>query len=593
MGELLRHRGPDGEGLVRRPAAVVGARRLRIVDRSPAGDQPFCDPAGRVWLACNGEIYNHRKLRGLYPRYPFRSGSDVEVILPLFLSKGIAGLARLEGMFALAIWDERQRQLILARDRAGEKPLFYFRTGSQVVFASEVQALLAHPAVPRDIDDVAMREYLTLGYVPEPRTMFAGIRKVEAATIHVFSAGDHRMFQYWRPPNGQSASISVDSARGELGSLLQRAVAMQVRAEVPVGVFCSGGVDSSLISALAARSMGAGNLRLFTVGFPDRSYDESAWARALAGHLGTPHTVIEANDRALRQALATVTASIAEPVADPAALPTYLLARAARESVAVVLSGEGADELFGGYPTYAGHRLAPWFQALPPVVRRGLRAAIRFLPASSGKVPLEYLLKRFVDVADRDWLTRHVAWFGTSLSRESGHAWRRADLAPVARLGDVDDPVRAAMLFDYLTYLRDGLLTKIDRTTMLCSVEARAPYLDGQLADFAFRLPTYLRVRGLTTKWLLKEVARDWLPRRIVRRRKRGMSIPLAHWLNDGLRTEVDRLLSPQRLRRAGLLPHARVRQLLAEHRSGRVNHGRALWPLIVLELWRERWLGD
>lgn len=593
MDRLLRHRGPDGEGLLTTPRALIGARRLRIVDQRPLGDQPFATPDGKIWLVCNGEIYNHATLRRRFPRYAYRSRSDVEVILPLYLSKGRNGLEQLDGMFALALWDERQRRLILARDRAGEKPLFYFRNGDEIVFASEVQALLSHPAAPRNLDHTAFRHYCTLGYVIEPRTMFAGIRKVEAGTIHVFEAGHHSVTRYWTPPAEEAADLPDETVTRQLNRLIERAVVRQARADVPVGVFCSGGIDSSLITAMAARRFGPNAIRLFTVGFTDRSYNETAWAASLARRLGAPHTTVLADEPALGEALAAITGSIAEPVADPAALPTYLLSRAARQSVRVVLSGEGADELFGGYPTYLGHRWAPAFQALPPVARRVIRAAARRLPVSPGKVPLEFLLKRFVDSADQDWLTRHTAWFGTSLTPDPRYLQSAARLGNVTRSGEPQDIVASAMLLDYLTYLREGLLTKIDRTTMLCSLEARAPYLDRELTEFAFRLSATHRLRNFTTKWALTQVALRWLPRRMVHRPKRGLSVPIAHWLNNGLRAEVDRVLSPLRIRRAGLLHPPLVGQLLAEHRSGRANHARALWTLFVFELWRERWLGD
>jgi asparagine synthase (glutamine-hydrolysing) len=556
-------------------------------------DQPFASPDGKLWLVCNGEIYNHSTLRRRFPRYPYRSRSDVEVILPLYLNKGCGGLDQLDGMFALALWDARRRLLILARDRAGEKPLFYFRKGNEIVFASEVQALLSHPAAPRSLDDTAFRHYCTLGYVIEPRTMFAGIRKVEAGTIHVFQAGHHSVTRYWSPPVARETDLPDETVTAQLNELLEHAVVRQARADVPVGVFCSGGIDSSLIAAIAARRFGRDAVRLFTVGFADRSYDETAWAASLARRLGSPHTTVLVDESALADALAAIVGSVAEPLADPAALPTYLLARAARREVPVVLSGEGADELFGGYPTYLGHKWAPAFQALPPVARRGLRGLVRRLPVSAGKVPLEFLLKRFVDWADSDWLTRHTAWFGTSLTPTPGYLRSATRLGDTTYSEETQDVIASAMLLDYLTYLREGLLTKIDRTTMLCSLEARAPYLDRALTEFAFGLPVKRRLRSFTTKWALAQVALRWLPRRIVYRRKRGLSVPIARWLNGGLRTEVDRVLSPRRLRRTGLSHPATVGQLLAEHRSGRANHARALWTLFVFELWRERWLGD
>lgn len=591
MAPLLRHRGPDGNGLFRSERAIMGAQRLRIVDRRPTADQPFSDPSSRVWLICNGEIYNHEELRRRYSDYPYRSRSDVEPILPVFLEYGAKGLAQLEGMFALAIWDARTGKLILARDRAGEKPLFYSRNGDEVVFASEIQALLAHPVVSRDLDPAAVAQYLELGYVLEPHTMFKRIHKLEAGTIHRFGPGSHEIVRYWEPPRPTGA-MPIAQAADRIELLLRRSVERQSQVGRPIGVFCSGGIDSSLIAAYAARAVGPPQLRLFTVGFADPSFDESRPAAALARWLGAAHTIVRADFGALRSVLDILTGAVAEPIGDPAALPTYLLARAARESVSVVLSGEGADELFGGYPTYMGHLAAPRFGALPSPVRRVLRRAVERLPSSDRKVPLEFLLKRFVAAAELEVLERHTAWFGTDLSHDgSFFRW----IVPADRelsFPSTHSGLAAIMALDYRTYLRENLLTKIDRTTMLCSLEARAPYLDRELTEFALALRSEYHVHGITTKRLLKEVARRWLPRRLAHRRKRGLSVPTGRWLNEELRTDVDRLLSPARLEAAGLLPAARVGRLLSEHRSGRVSHARALWPLLVFELWRERWSG-
>jgi asparagine synthase (glutamine-hydrolysing) len=592
MGPTLRHRGPDDRAVLSSPNAAIGTERLRITDPSPRAAQPFASPDGTVWLACNGAIYNAGALRARYPRYPYRSRSDIEPILPLYLDRGPAGLAELDGMFAIALWDAPRGRLLLARDRAGEKPLFHSRIADTVWFASEVQALLEHPALARDLDSAALDDYLTFGYVPEPRTMFAAVHKVEAGTVRSFDAHGEGTMRYWVPELVPLTPTSTERAEHELAERLEIAVRKQLAADVPVGVFTSGGVDSSLLAALAAEARVPHELHTFSVGFAAADFDESDHAEALAERLGSRHLTLRVAEHDLREALDLVSERVAEPIADPAILPTCLLARAARERVGVILSGEGADELFGGYPTYLGHKAAPLYAALPPGARRALRGAVNALPSSPGRVPLEFLLKRFAADAERDTLERHVAWFGTGLDpaawpeSERGAAW----LAVVR--GD-PDPLRQAMLFDYLTYLRDQLLPKVDRATMLFSLEARSPFLDLDLTTFALGLPTSLKLRGLTTKWLLKRVARRWLPRRITHRRKRGLSVPIATWINGGLRTEVDRLLDGERLRAQGVLRGERVGQLLSEHRAGRANHARALWPLVVYQRWRERWLGN
>jgi len=593
MGQALHHRGPDGHSLLFDAASGFGTERLRIVDLDPRADQPFVSPDGRLRLACNGEIYNAPELRRRYRDYPFVSRSDVETLLPLYLDRGVPGLAELDGMFGLALWDGVAERLILGRDRAGEKPLFYVRLGQEVWFASEVQALLGVPRLSRELDEVALAQFLALGYVLEPRTLFTAIRRVEAGTFLCFGTdGREQVVRYWDPSKLAAAGSPepVADAVPHLRSLLETAVGKQVQADVPIGVFTSGGLDSSILAALTARTLGADRVHTYSARFTAASYDESAWSARVAARLGTRHVEVDCGEPALREAWTAVTDQLAEPLADPAILPVYLLARAARREVKVILSGEGADELFGGYPTYLGHRLAPWLLRLPVPLRRVLSASLDRLPASGRKVTIEYLLKRFLAEIDRPWAERHLCWFGTGLVRDRA-GWERAGLdALLAAAGP--DPA-GALLLDYQTYLRDGLLVKVDRATMLQSVEARAPYLDRDVTAFALALPIEEKIRGLTGKRVLKRAARAWLPRAVVERRKRGLSVPVAGWINHGLGPEVDRLLAPERLRRQELLDAGSIGRLLAEHRAGRANHARPLWAALVLERWLERWLPE
>jgi len=587
MGEALRHRGPDGRAVLTNAHAVIGTERLRIIDLHERADQPFAAPGAQVWLECNGEIYNARDIRASYPDYPFRSHSDVESILPLYLERGTAAIAMLDGMFGLAIWDNRTRMLVLARDRAGEKPLFYARAGRELLFASELQCILRHPGISRELDDIALADYLRLGYVPEPRTMFRAIRRIEAGTFVRFTESGQETVRYWDPGAFRIEPIAPAEAVRELQRLVESAVEKQVMSDVPVGVFISGGLDSSILATLASQAIGVDRVHTFSAQFAEASYDESGDAAVLAQRMRTRHVPVRTDEETLLDALQHVTQGIAEPLADPAILPTFLLARAARERVKVILSGEGADELFGGYPTYLGHKVAPVYHALPSFARAALRRAVQRVPSSGKKVTMEYLLKRFVSDAEKPWIERHLSWFGTGLPADVALAPARAtiDSSP-----DHLDPLSGAMLLDYRSYLRDNLLVKVDRATMLSSVEARAPYLDRFLTAFALSLPPTLRLRHFETKWVLKKAAEKWLPRDVIYRRKRGLSVPIASWINHGLRPEVDRLLAPERLRREGVLNAETVSRLLDEHRSGRANHAKPLWALVMLQYWRERW---
>ena len=590
MGTALRHRGPDGRAVFTHPDAVIGTERLRIIDLHERADQPFAAPGSQVWLECNGEIYNAAELRTRYRDYPFRSRSDVETILPLYLERGPDAVRELDGMFGLAIWDGRTRSLLLARDRAGEKPLFYARAGDEILFASELQCMLGHPGISKELDPVALAEYLQLGYVPEPRTMFRDVRRVEAGTYIRFRDGREEVVRYWDPASFAIVEREPRTAARELRTLMERAVEKQVMSDVPVGVFISGGLDSSILATLAAKFIGVDKVHTFSAQFAEQSYDESGDAARLAQRIHTRHVPVRIDDETLRDALQCVVRGVAEPLADPAILPTFLLARAARQHVKVVLSGEGADELFGGYPTYLGHKLAPKYDALPASVRSAIQRRVDRLRPSSRKVTFEFLLKKFVRDAERPWIERHLAWFGSGLSPEI-----HRDVPAMPEIPTAPphlDSLAGAMLVDYRSYLRDNLLVKVDRATMLSSVEARAPFLDRDVTHFALSLPSDLRVRRLTTKWLLKKAARNWLPRDVIDRRKRGLSVPIAGWINGAVRGEADRLLEPCRLRKQMLVNEAYVTRLLQEHRSGRANHARPLWAVMMLQYWLEAWAG-
>ena len=573
MAESLRHRGPDGERIVGHARARIGARRLAIMDLT-TGDQPFQSPDGAIWMVCNGEIYNAPELRREASAwgYPFRSRGDIETIVPFYERYGPDAVARLDGMFGLAVWDDRLGggRLLLARDRAGEKPLFWTQVEGELRFASEIQALLAFPDQPRRVNRLALDLYRALGYVPGPHTMFDGIHKL--APAHVLVADAERVEQrpYWSPAAAAAAPSRLLDADQLRGTLL-RAVERELMSDVPLGIFTSGGLDSSLLVGAAARAMPGERLHTYAVRFVEPGYDESTYAEAVTHQIKTVHHVVTADDDALGRALNVVAGSLAEPLGDAAILPTYLLAEAARADVKVVLSGEGADELFGGYPTYLGHKAAAMWLRLPGPVRRAMRWAVERWPSSTGKVTLEFLLKQFVAAAERPWLERHLAWFG-ALGPEAGVV---AELACKLNRFPHDDPMNRVLWLDFVTYLPDDLLVKVDRATMLASVEARAPFLDREVMELVLPSPSTLKVRGFTTKAILKEAARGLVPDAVIDRRKRGLSVPVARWLNTGLAPLADRLLDTP---------------LLAEHRSGKANHARKLWPLLMLALWAERW---
>ena len=603
MRETLVHRGPDGAGSVEHPGASLQIRRLAIVDLQ-RGDQPFTSPDGLVSIVCNGEIYNSDALRrdDAAKGYPFRSRSDVESVLPLYLAYGPDAIRRLEGMFGLAIWDARAGRLLLARDRSGEKPLFYAEVGNELAFGSEPKALLAYPGVSRAIEPLAVALYAALGYVPQPFTMHRGIRKLPPGSLLLADATGIAVRPYWDA--AAHAPVAAATPRDPVTAVreaLRAAVARELMADVPVGIFTSGGLDSSLLVALAAEHFKPGGIRTYTIAFGDPSYDESGPAALVTRHFRTDHRAVPADPENLRRALDVVAERLDEPLGDPAVLPTFLLSEAAHRDVKVILSGEGADELFGGYPTYLGHRAAAGFAALPGWLQGTVRRAAFAWPPSPGKVTLEFLAKRFVSHAALPVVDRHFEWFGalgpSALGGLLGPAAKgsldaaRAELSRRGADAAVPgDPLAGILLLDFLTYLPDDLLTKVDRATMLASIEARAPFLDREVMELALALPSALKVRGLSTKAVLKEAARPLLPAAILRRRKRGLSVPIASWINQGLRAEVDRLLAPERCAAQGWFRPEAVGALLAEHRAGAANHARRLWPLVMFQRWHDRW---
>jgi len=573
MGAALRHRGPDGECIVGHERARIGARRLAIMDLT-TGDQPFQSPDGKIWMVCNGEIYNAIELRreAAAWRYPFRSKGDIETIVPFYERFGPDAVARLEGMFGLAVWDDARQRLVLARDRAGEKPLFWTDVAGELRFASEIQALLEFPDQPRRINRKALSLYRALGYVPAPHTMFTGIHKLPPASLLIAEDGRIEIRSYWSAATAASQPSRLSlRATPELRDTLLRAVQRELMSDVPLGVFTSGGLDSSLLVAAAARAIPGERIHTYAVRFTEPGYDESAYAEAVTHDIATVHHVVTADDESLGRALDVVSRSLAEPLGDPAVLPTFLLAEAARENVKVILSGEGADELFGGYPTYLGHKFAERWQRVPGPFRSAVRWAVDRWPSSTGKVTLEYMLKQFFSATERPWLERHLTWLG-AMAIEDGVI---AELACKLDRFPQDDPLNRVMWFDFLTYLPDDLLVKVDRATMLASVEARAPFLDREVMELVLPAPSRLKVRGFTTKAILKKAARGLVPDAVIDRQKRGLSVPVARWLNTGLAPLADRLLDTP---------------LLAEHRTGRRNHARRLWPQLMLALWAERW---
>ncbi len=607
MVRRLVHRGPDEQGTVARAGVGLGMRRLSIVDLA-GGQQPFASEDGSVLLVANGEIYNCHDLRGALEArgHRFRSRSDIEVLVHAYEEWGEGFLERVRGMFALALWDGRTHALLAARDRAGEKPLYYALTRDGLRLASEIKALLSKPDVPRELDEEGLDQFLTYEYILAPRTIFRQIRKLPAAHYLVYRDGDLRVRRYWDPAAVERRPWTEPAAAAALREALERAVAGQMMADVPIGAFLSGGIDSSAVVAFmsqAARRTGA-EVNTFSMGFADGSYDELPYAREVAGHFGTRHREGTVTPD-LVDLFEQLVVHLDEPFADVSLFPTYLVSRLAREHVKVVLTGDGGDELFGGYDTYIADRLARRVARVAPPGAVALVDRLAALwPPGEKKKGLVNKVKRFVQgLAHQPADVEHYRWmmflgpeakrrlYTPALSAALGESdVYRPVREALARFGG-DDVLNRQLYADFSVYLADDILVKVDRMSMATSLETRAPFLDVGVMELAFSMPGSLKVRGGARKLVLRRALEGLVPARILARSKEGFSIPMKNWLRRDLKPLMLDLLAPERVARRGLFEPGEVARLVREHVGGRENHAHVLFALMVFERWADEFL--
>lgn len=596
MSDALAHRGPDDSGrwCDAEQGVALGHRRLAIIDLSHHGHQPMRSASGRYVLAYNGEIYNHLDLRRQLGALPWRGSSDTETLLAAIEHWGVEGaLQRCSGMFAVALWDRQDRQLLLARDRLGEKPLYYGWCGGSFLFASELHALRRYPGFDAPVDPAALAGLLRQGVVPAPLSIYQGIRKLPPGTLLRLSHGDTAGTMpvpvvYWslaaqalaglRQPFAGNDDAAIDALETRLGA----AVRAQMIADVPIGAFLSGGIDSSTVVALMQRAASQ-PVKTFTIGFDAPEFDESAHARAVARHLGTEHTELRLGDAELRDALPAAIEAFDEPFGDSSAIPTYLVARLARTRVTVSLSGDGGDELFCGYTRYAKaarhwQRLSAW-----PLPLR--RAAAALLSAGPGRAAEMAALvgARSTDAFYRQMISQ---WrLPGRVVRGLGHEEHAAPLDDAL----ASDMLNAAMCVDATTYLPDDILAKVDRSAMRSSLETRVPMLDHELVQWVWTLPQAMKQRGGESKWLLRRVLERHVPRELFERPKVGFAVPLDTWLRTSLRPWAEELLSEARLRSEGHFDPAPIRRAWAAHLSGRAQLRDVLWPVLMFQAWQQR----
>lgn len=602
MNESLTHRGPDGDGYFINGAVGLAMRRLKIIDIA-GSDQPLTNEDGSIALIFNGEIYNYRELRRSLEAggHRFNTEGDGETIVHLYEDCGADALKRLRGMFALALWDAKRKCLVLGRDRFGQKPLYYYVDSKVFAFASEIKALLAHPDIPRVSrfaadDRRALTQYLSFGYVPAPETAFVGIKMLAPAmSLTVDRAGALAERRYWERPRlaPPDPSAKAESYIGGLREQLAEAVKLRLVSDVPLGAFLSGGLDSSLIVALMRRHSNAA-VRTFSIGFEgDDSFDESPYAEEVARHLDTEHTAFRVKPEAM-SLLSELVWHHDQPFADSSAIPTYLVSKLTRAQATVALTGDGGDELFAGYERFYAAALMRKLAFVPAPILRGAAGLLRRLPEGTGYYDSLKRARRFARAASQPLEKAYfdlVRVFDAELLAEicPGAAEHAPLLSPYLNEGQ-PHPVAQLVEANMRSYLPDDLLIKADRCSMQASLEARAPFLDHELAEFAATIPFNLKLKGARSKHILKEAARGTLPDNIIDRKKHGFGVPLGAWLRRDMRPLRELLLS-RRARERGLLEMSAVERLIAEHESGARDRNRQLWALLTLEEWHRQFV--
>lgn len=619
MANTLTHRGPDDGGVWSDASAGVALahRRLSILDLSPAGHQPMASPSGRYVLAFNGEIYNHRDLRARLGGMSWRGHSDTETMLAAFEAWGVERTLRQSvGMYAFALWDCRQRTITLARDRLGEKPLYYGWCGDSFLFGSELKALHAHPDWCSEVSRGALSSFMRYGYVPAPHSIWRGISKLLPGTFLTISADapggvlPTPVF-YWRARDVAMADRRPEfddaQASHELDALLRDAIGGQMVADVPLGAFLSGGVDSSVIVALM-QAQSTRPVRTFSIGFAEDDYNEAVHAKAVAAHLGTDHTELYLSPGDALGVIPRLPDMYDEPFGDSSQIPTHLVAAMARKCVAVSLSGDGGDELFGGYNRYfLGSAMWRGISPVPQAVRHGASNALsalspmtwdrigRMLPHRLRQPMLGDRVHKLASVLGASTSDEVYRWL-VSHEREPGSLvvgasdlplWADAEAASFSRT----DVAERMMFSDLVSYLTDDILCKVDRAAMATSLETRVPLLDHRVVEFALKLPRSMKIRNRQGKWLLRQVLYRYVPKELIERPKQGFGIPLDAWLRGPLREWAETLLDERRLRREGYLQPGPIRQKWQEHLSGRRNWQHWLWNILMFQAWRERWL--
>jgi asparagine synthase (glutamine-hydrolysing) len=606
MRDVLVHRGPDEAGEYIRPLdekgpfVFFGHRRLSIIDLT-TGHQPLSNEDGTVWVIFNGEIYNFRELREeLQDRgHQFRTRSDTEVIVHAYEEYKEDCFQYFNGMFAIGIWDEKGSRLVLARDRIGKKPLYYSLINETFLFASELKAIMAYPGFPRKVDPSSFMKYLFFEFIPCPHTIFTNAQKLPAASYLIWDKKKIEIRQYWSPFDHQKCEESYSEAEAELRmmDLLKESVRRRLISDVPLGVFLSGGIDSSAITALAQKEV-PGKIKTFSIGFEDPSFDESKYGWLASKYIGTEHHEQTMTPIDLLNIIPRLPDILDEPMADASILPTYLLSKFTREHVTVALGGDGGDELFAGYPTYLAHKYANRYERFLRIFHPMIRRAADLLPVSDNNISFDFKVKKFLSGIGYPDGIRNSVWLGSFafledekvVSPEIRQRFNRDHLVEeVLSYGEecpCEDRITKLQYLDMRLYLQEAILVKVDRASMASSLEVRAPFLDYELVEFVMNLPSTLKLKGLTSKYILKKALKNWLPDEVINRPKKGFGVPIAKWVKRELKDLFEDFLSPNRIKQEGFLNPEYVTLLLQDHLSNKKDNRKQLWTLLVWELW-------
>jgi asparagine synthase (glutamine-hydrolysing) len=604
MCDAIRHRGPDGEGTYLNGGVGLTMRRLAIIDIE-GGQQPIHNRDHTAWIVFNGEIYNYRELRERLEKlgHTFYTNSDTEAIVHAYDQYGADCPKHLRGMFAFAIWDVRTEELFLARDRVGKKPLLYSLVNNQLIFGSEFSALLEHPDISRDIAPEAIHYYLSFMCVPAPLTAYRAIRKLEPGhSLRYTPGGEVKIERYWQPDFSKKIKIDEEEAGERALELLRDAVRVRLMSEVPLGAFLSGGIDSSTVVALMSE-LSSSPVKTFSIGFEEQDFSELHHARRVAEHVGADHHEFIVRPDAM-EILPTLVEHYGEPYADSSSIPTYYVARETRQHVTVALNGDGGDECFAGYERYAAMRLAERYRKIPGLVREGvIKQAVNLLPSSELRRGRIRSVKRFLQAASLQPVERYLRWVSvldraakdelyTDDFRREMSAYDPASLiSPWFAHANGAGVVDASLLTDTMTYLPNDLLVKVDIASMAVSLEARSPFLDHHVIEFAASLPEHLKLRRLTTKYLLKRTLKKLLPAENITRSKMGFGVPVGHWFRGNMQAFLRENLFSEKAARRGYFRPERVRRMVEEHTRGERDYTHQLWALLMLELWFQRFI--